>query len=223
MWPWSWQGPIGTDSVQAEGQPVVLPVWSKGGQAQCGQGWGTAPARAGHTRGQAAGAGFCGAEWSSAAQLCPSVELPKVPLAATPSPTWTDILMCKMQTILWLTPKPDGSSIFSCFLKEVGLRQSHCLLSCLLDVPLQQTLGLLAKFNHRRARGWKIKATSECHTNLHMGCGRDTTVVSPAQEDLCESSTALGFVSGQGAAEPRASPGTPCVLGGHRESPHFLK
>lgn len=152
---------------------------------RCCASWGTGPCcslaqgqpgwpRVGHSscwEGQAGGAGLCGPERGSGAQLCPSMALPKVSLAATSSPTRADVLVCEMQAMPLLTPEPDGSSILSCFLKEVALRQSHRLLSCPLDVPLQQILSLLAKFNHRRAGVWKIKATSECHSNLPVGCG----------------------------------------------------
>lgn len=128
--------PWGQTLCKLRDRPRGVPWHTDSHSGQGGQGWGTAPARAEHTRGQVGGVGLCGPELGG---------------GATSSPTWTDVLVCKMQVMLFLTPKPDGSYIFSCFLKEVGLTQSHCLFSCPLDVPLQQILSLLAKFNHRRA------------------------------------------------------------------------
>lgn len=60
-----------------------------------------------------------------------------VSLAATSSLTLTDALVCKMEFILLLPEKTDGSYIFAGFLKEMGLTQPYRLLICPLDVPLQ--------------------------------------------------------------------------------------
>lgn len=117
-----------------------------------------------------------------------------------------------MEAVLPLPEKPGGSYIFACFLKKMGLKQSCRLSVCPLDVPCNKSwvCWLILTTSDRRMGVWKM---SECHANQHVGCGGETTTVTPAWEEMAmraQQPWGFGPVNVQQTSEPAMALSTPC-------------
>lgn len=117
--------------------------------------------------------------------------------------------------LYYYSQKTWSGYIFACFLKQTGLTHSHHLLVRLLDVPLHQILSLLSNFNHiwQKGRSLKDKSSSESHANQYIGCGGETTALTPVWELIAtRAQQPWGFwpVNVQQTSEPAKAPSASC-------------